>query len=136
PTAPGRAPSLIDFLGAAQLPLRHSGEDAPVADERMPTMTFRSNRLLVAAAALAVAAAGAGAGAGVYAALGTAKTKTVINSVTTVDRTQQFAASRGLTVTEIYQRAFKGAVDITVGGSSGFSFGGGGATTGEGSGFV
>ena len=36
------------------------------------------------------------------------------NSVTTVDHSQQIAATSGLTVTEIYQRANRGVVDIKV----------------------
>jgi putative serine protease PepD len=104
----------------------------------MHGMNLRSNRLLVAASAVAVAAAGAGAGVGIYASVDQGKTTTVIKNVTTVDSSQQIAATTGLTVTEIYQRAYKGVVDITVGGSSSFSFGRGGGQgqTGEGSGFV
>jgi putative serine protease PepD len=102
-------------------------------------VNLRSNRLLIAAAAVGIAAAGAGAGAGMYAAVGSdGKTTTVLNNVTTVDHSQQIAATSGLTVTEIYKRAIMGVVDITVSGSSGFSFGRGGGQgqSGEGSGFV
>jgi putative serine protease PepD len=100
-------------------------------------MNLRSDRVLVAAGALAIAAAGAGAGAGIYAALGPGGTTTVVSNVTTVGRGQPIAETAGLTVTEIYQRAYKGVVDIRVGGSS-FSFGRGGrqGQGGEGSGFV
>ena len=73
-----------------------------------------------------------------YAAAGPGGTTTVVNSVTTVNGAQQIAATTGLTVTEIYRRAYRGVVDITVGESSSFSFGRGGRQggTGEGSGFV
>jgi putative serine protease PepD len=95
--------------------------------------------LLIVAAALAIALAGAGLGAGLYAKLGSGTTTTVVdNAVTTVDHSQQIAATSGLTVTQIYQRAIKGVVDITVQGTSSFSFGRGGGqgSTAEGSGFV
>src|SRR5262249_20255569 len=95
--------------------------------------------LLIVAAALAIALAGACLGAGLSAKRGGGTTTTVVdNNVTTVDHSQQIAATSGLTVTQIYQRAIKGVVDITVQGSSGFSFGRGGGqgSTAEGSGFV
>jgi putative serine protease PepD len=99
-----------------------------------------SNPALVAIAALAVAAGGAALGAGLYATVGPGGTTTTVvnNSVTTVDHSQEIAATSGLTVTEIYQRAHQGVVDITVKGSSNFSFGRGGrqSATAEGSGFV
>jgi putative serine protease PepD len=103
-------------------------------------MDRRSNRFLVAAAAVAVAVLGAGIGAGVYATVGpdNGTTTTVVNSVTTVDHSQQIAATSGLTVTEIYQRTNRGVVDIKVKGDSSASFGRGGgqSDTAEGSGFV
>jgi len=98
-------------------------------------MNLHSNRLLLAAAALI---AGAGIGAAIYGAVAPGGTTTVLDNVTTVDHGQQLAATTGLTVTEIYQRAYQGVVDITVSGSSSSSFGRGGPQdqTGEGSGFV
>src|SRR5438128_7717817 len=101
-------------------------------------MNLGRNRAVVAAAAVALVAAGAGAGAGIYAALGPSHTTTVLSSVTTVDRGQPIAANTALTVTEIYNRTYKGVVDIKVGSVSPYSFGGGGGQnqTGEGSGFV
>jgi putative serine protease PepD len=103
-------------------------------------MDRSTNRFLIAAAAVAVAVVGAGIGAGVFATVGPGKatTTTVVNSVTTVDHSQQIAATSGLTVTEIYQRTNRGVVDIKVKGDSGFSFGRGGgqSDTAEGSGFV
>src|SRR5262245_38242519 len=95
------------------------------------------NRFLVAAAAVAVALVGAGIGAGVYASVApNGSTTTVVNSVTTVDRSQQISATSGLTVTQIYQRANRGVVDLKVTGDSGASFGRGGGQSGtaEGSG--
>ena len=103
-------------------------------------MRFSSNRVVVALAAIGFAAAGAALGAGLYATVGDGGTTTTVvnNSVTTVDHSQQIAATTGLTVTQIYQRAHQGVVDITVRGSSGFSFGRSGSqsSTAEGSGFV
>ena len=86
-------------------------------------MNLRSNRAAVAAAAVALAAVGAGAGAGIYAALGPQGTTTVVSNVTTVDRGQPIAANTALTVTEIYNRTYKGVVDIKVGSVSPYSFG-------------
>ena len=73
-------------------------------------MDRSTSRFLVAAAAVAVAVVGAGIGAGVYATVSPSNgtTTTVVNSVTTVDHTQQIAATSGLTVTEIYQRTRPG----------------------------
>jgi putative serine protease PepD len=102
-------------------------------------MNLRSHPLLVVAAAFAIAIAGAGLGAGLYAKLGSGTTTTVVdNNVTTVDHSQQIAATTGLTVNQIYKNTIDGVVDITVSGSSSFSFGRGGGqgSTAEGSGFV
>src|SRR3954469_4238516 len=112
----------------------------PLLDERNG-MTFRRNRVVVAAAAVALAAVGAAAGAGLYASFDSAgtATTTVVNNVTAPSgRGLPVAATSGLTVTEIFNRAIKGVVDITVGASSADSFGRGGgqSQTGEGSGFV
>src|SRR5581483_1292787 len=93
------------------------------------------NRTVYALRAVATLAAGAAIGAGVYAAVrpGGSTTTTVIQ-----DSAQQIAAQSGLTVSEVYQRAYRGVVDITVGSSSPSSFGRGGrqGQGGEGSGFV
>ena len=97
-----------------------------------------SRAVLTAAAAFALALAGAGAGAGIYAALGPTKTRTVIDSTTTVDHSQPASATSGLSINAIYQRTYQGVVDITVTSPGGFSpFGGGsGSSQAEGSGFV
>src|SRR5438105_1134016 len=86
-------------------------------------MSARPTQIAVAAAVLV---AGAAIGAGIYAAVGPGGTTTVVRSVTTVDRAQQIAATKGLTVSEIYRRTYQSVVDITVGERSSFSFGRGG----------
>jgi len=93
------------------------------------------NRSVYAVGAVATLVAGAAIGAGIYAAVrpGGSTTTTVIQ-----DSAQQIAAQSGLTVSEVYQHAYKGVVDITVGSATSPTFGRGGrqGEGGEGSGFV
>jgi S1-C subfamily serine protease len=92
--------------------------------------------LVYALGAGAVLLAGAAIGAGVYSAAGPGGSTTT--TVMIHDSAQQIAATTGLTVSEVYRRAYQGVVDITVGSSSSSSFGRGGrqGQSGEGSGFV
>jgi len=91
------------------------------------------NRSEYALGAVVTLVAGAAIGAGIYAAVRPGGTTTVIQ-----DGSQQIAAQSGLTVSEVYQRTYRGVVDIVVGGPSSFEFGRGGqqGQGGEGSGFV
>jgi putative serine protease PepD len=100
---------------------------------------MRSRRTLPLAAA-SVLAAGicAGAGAAVYAVLSPGSTKTVVRQVTVRD-SQPAAQTEALSVNQIYRRAYKGVVEITVSSQSSQStFPGGGSQSqrAQGSGFV
>jgi putative serine protease PepD len=91
-------------------------------------------RTSVIAASLAAAAA---LGAGVYALASPGDTKTVIRQVT-VAGTQPAAATNTLSVTDVYNRASKGVIEITVTstGSTPNPFGGSQTQQAQGSGFV
>jgi putative serine protease PepD len=97
-------------------------------------MTRRPRTTLIASL-LGAACLGAGGGAAVYAASSSGGgTKTVVRQVT-VEHSQPASQSNALSVNEIYRRAHRGVVDITV--STGSSpFGGSGSGRAEGSGFV
>jgi S1-C subfamily serine protease len=76
------------------------------------------------------------AGAGIYALVSTDSTKTVVRQVT-VTSPQSVAATTPLSVTDVYNRAFKGVVEITVSASSGVDpFGRSQERRAQGSGFV
>ena len=92
------------------------------------------NRMLAFAVALVAAA---GLGAVTYAALSSNPTKTVVRQVT-VTNAQPAANASTLSVNEIYTKAYKGVVEITVttGSSSTFPFGDSQSQQAEGSGFV
>src|SRR5438874_3135826 len=87
-------------------------------------------------AALAVALAiGAGGGAAVYSALGS-HTHTVVRQVT-VDSSSPASSTSSLSVGQIYRRAYKGVVEISVTSTqSGSPFGGSQTQRAQGSGFV
>ena len=93
-------------------------------------------RIIVISASLAAAA---GIGAGSYALVSSGGTQTVVRQVT-VANSQPAAATSSLSVTDVYNRASKGVVEITVSsstGSSPFPFGGGSQSQqAQGSGFV
>src|SRR5437868_6806432 len=78
---------------------------------------------------------GAGGGAALYGALSQTSTKTIVRQVT-VAGGQTTAATSALTVGEIYKRAYKGVVEITVTTSSSGQFGGSQAQQAQGSGWV
>ena len=100
---------------------------------------MRRRSLLLFAALVAAAAAVAGAGAAVYAVLSPAGTKTVVRQVTVHD-SQPAAATKTMSVNDIYRQAYKGVVEITVKSqtsSPSSPFGGGSQTQqAQGSGFV
>ena len=95
--------------------------------------------LPIATASVLAAGAVAGGGAAVYAALSPGSTKTVVRQVTVRD-SQPAAQTEALSVNEIYRRAYKGVVEITVSSQSSSSspFPGGGSQSqrAQGSGFV
>jgi S1-C subfamily serine protease len=73
---------------------------------------MRLPRTPVLAALAAAVAVGAGAGVAVYASWGS-QTKTVVRQVT-VDSSTPASSTSSLTVGEIYKRAYKGVVELTV----------------------
>ena len=77
-------------------------------------MTRPIRNALVAAGAVAVAAVGLGAGAGLYATLAPATTTTVVENTAPSERAEAAAASTDLSVSDVYDRAHKGVVDISV----------------------
>jgi S1-C subfamily serine protease len=96
---------------------------------------IRRTRTLSLAAAL-VAAAGIGAGgAATYAALSPADTRTVVRQVT-VEDSEPAASASPLSVNEIYRRAYRGVVEITVTAEGSESPFGAPRAQGQGSGFV
>ncbi len=103
-------------------------------------MSLIPSRAARAAAVIVIACAGGGVGAALYASFGPNGTKTIVNDVTTSIPAQPVAATNGLSINEIYQRAYKGEVDIKLTTSttntSGFGFGGTQTESAEGSGIV
>jgi S1-C subfamily serine protease len=96
---------------------------------------IRRTRTLSLAAAL-VAAAGIGAGgAATYAALASDGTQTVVRQVT-VEDSETASSSSPLSVNQIYRRAYKGVVEVTVTAEGSESPFGGPQARGQGSGFV
>ncbi|HWB23464.1 MAG TPA: trypsin-like peptidase domain-containing protein [Gaiellaceae bacterium] len=95
-------------------------------------MSLIPSRAARAAAVAVIAVVGGVAGAALYAGIGPGGTKTVVGDTTTVDQTQPIVDKTGLSVSEIYQRAYKGEVDIKLSTTSNF----GGTDTAEGSGIV
>src|SRR5687767_4273747 len=99
-------------------------------------MSFLNGRRRTATAATAAAALiGAGTGAATVALLGTDSGGTAVRQVTVGAADDAAATSGGLTVTEIYERSYKGVVEVSVGGTAATPFGGQEAQ-GQGSGFV
>jgi putative serine protease PepD len=100
-------------------------------------MSLIPNRAARAATVVVIACVGGGIGAALYAAVGPSGTTTVVDNVATGAQTQPIVDTKGLSVSQIYQSAYKGEVDIklTSTSSSGF-FGGTETSTAEGSGIV
>jgi putative serine protease PepD len=97
-------------------------------------MPKRPRMLSVAAALTGAALVGAGGGAATYAAFSSG-TKTVVRQVT-VEGSQPTASSSSLSVNQIYQRANRGVVEVTVTSSAQTPFGGSETQQAQGSGFV
>jgi S1-C subfamily serine protease len=105
-------------------------------DESMNSPRPQRGRAVVATAIVASALAGAGVGVGTYAALDRGGTTTV--EQTAAAPSAQPASNANLSVGEIYERASKGVVEITVtsaGSTDAVPFGGGSQRS-QGSGFV
>jgi putative serine protease PepD len=97
---------------------------------------IRPTRTLSLAAVALVAAAGIGAGgAATYAAVSDGDTRTVVREVP-VASSQPAASPTPLSVNQIYRRAYKGVVEITVTAEGSESPFGGPRAQGQGSGFV
>jgi putative serine protease PepD len=90
--------------------------------------------ILIASAVAAAGVIGAGGGAAVYAAA-SGSPATVVRQVTVQDA-QAAASSSALSVNEIYKRAYRGTVEITVSTTSSTPFGGQQSGTALGTGFV
>jgi putative serine protease PepD len=102
---------------------------------RIQTKGTRMKRIIAIGASLAAAA---GIGAGSYALISPGGTQTIVRQVT-VAGAQPAAATSSLSVTDVYNHASKGVVEITVSsaGSSPFPFDGGSQSQqAQGSGFV
>jgi putative serine protease PepD len=85
-------------------------------------MKRRSTRIIAASSALLVAAGlGAGGGAAVYAGLAPENTRTIVREVPTQSGTP-IANRTGSTVTDVYNQARKGVVEIAVGNGLGSGF--------------
>ena len=96
---------------------------------------LETRRRTIAAAAAAAALIGAGTGAATTALLGTGAGDTVVRQVTVGEADDAAATTDGLTVGEIYDRSYKGVVEIAVGGTAETPFGEQ-QSQGQGSGFV
>ena len=96
---------------------------------------LETRRRTIAAAAAAAALIGAGTGAATVALLGTDAGDTVVRQVTVGDADDAAATTDGLTAAEIYERSYKGVVEIAVGGTAETPFGEQ-QSQGQGSGFV
>jgi S1-C subfamily serine protease len=97
-------------------------------------MIRRTRGLSLAAALVAAAGIGAG-GAATYAALSPADTRTVVRQVT-VEDSEPAASASPLSVNQIYRRAYKSVVEITVTAEASESPFGAPRAQGQGSGFV
>jgi putative serine protease PepD len=99
--------------------------------------TARNRKFSLPAAIAAAALIGGGGGAAIYAAVSTNDTKTVVQQVASTSASPA-ANTSSLPVSEIYKRAYKGVVEITVTSNSNdpYGFGGSQQTEGQGSGFV
>jgi putative serine protease PepD len=99
-------------------------------------MSFLKDRRRTAAGVTAAAALiGAGTGAATVALVGSSPGDTLVRQVTVAAADNTAATSAGLTVAQIYDRAHKGVVEISVSGTSATPFGDQ-STGGQGSGFV
>src|SRR2546423_2996484 len=101
----------------------------------MVGMKSRSSLLSLTAGVVAGALIGAGGGAATYAALSSGNTKTVVRQVTVSD-SQPASSSSALSVHAIYERAYRGVVEVKVNSVPSNPLGGSQSQQAEGSGFV
>ena len=100
-------------------------------------MRSRTTRTVTVTAALVAAAAvGAGGGAATYSALGSTEGGTVVRQVTVDSAQPATSTSDSLSVSEIYEQAYEGVVEITSLSSQSSPLGGEQQEQGQGSGFV
>ena len=100
-------------------------------------MRSRTTRTVTVTAALVAAAAvGAGGGAATYSALGSTEGGTVVRQVTVESAQPATSTSDSLSVSEIYEQAYEGVVEITSMSSQSSPLGGEQQAQGQGSGFV
>ena len=100
-------------------------------------MKPRTTRTLTVTGALVAAAAiGAGGGAATFAALGSEDGPTVVRQVTVKSSEPAASTSESLSVSQIYEQAYKGVVEITATSSQSSPTGGEQEQQGQGSGFV
>src|ERR1051325_4874682 len=134
---------LRNFLRRFQVRLRgdwsHSPRQPNATERNLPHMTRRPHRFIIASL-LAAACLGAGGGAVAFATLHDGGTKTVVKQVTVHEGQPVASSSAPLSVNQIYRKAYRGVVEITVtsnGSGQQTPFGGGsGETQAEGSGWV
>jgi S1-C subfamily serine protease len=100
-------------------------------------MASRTTKTVTVTAALVAAAAvGAGGGAATYAAIGSEDGGTVVRQVTVENAQPAASTSESLSVSEIYEQAHEGVVEITSISSETSPMGGEERAQGQGSGFV
>jgi putative serine protease PepD len=104
-------------------------------DERNERMNRRKHRLLLFAALVTAAGLAAGGGAATYAAISDDSTNTVVREVTVAD-SEPAASENPLSVNQIYRRAYKGVVQVTVSSQADSPFGGSQTQRAQGSGLV
>src|SRR5262245_43334524 len=109
---------------------------APLISERTRLMTTRTRTLTATAALVAAVGIGAGGGAATYAALGSEDGRTVVRQVTVESSEPAASTTESLSVSEIYEQAYKGVVEITATSSQSSDLGGEQQAQGQGSGFV
>jgi S1-C subfamily serine protease len=100
-------------------------------------MRSRTTRIVsVTAALVAAAAVGAGGGAATFAALGSDGSSTTVRQVTVESSEPAASTTESLSVSEVYEKAYKSVVEITTTLNQSSPMGGEQQASGQGSGFV
>ena len=100
-------------------------------------MRSRTTRIVTVTAALVAAAAvGAGGGAATFAALGSDGSSTTVRQVTVESPEPAASTTESLSVSEVYEKAYKSVVEITTTLNQSSPMGGEQQASGQGSGFV
>ena len=100
-------------------------------------MRSRTTRIVTVTAALVAAAAvGAGGGAATFAALGSDGSPTTVRQVTVESSEPAASTTESLSVSEVYEKAYKSVVEITTTLNQSSPMGGEQQASGQGSGFV